>query len=110
MPNREAISVLDEYELRQLDKELFRKPLHHLGDSFAGFYRFAQKVNSFKPMGCNELLLDRLKFILEKIRNDASSDPSTFETLIERSFREVPCSRYTSCKGHRYDPHCKHRK
>jgi hypothetical protein len=64
MPNQEALSILDEYEMRRLDKELFRKKLHHLGGSFAGFYEHAQRFNSFKPLECNQLLLDRLKFIL----------------------------------------------
>ena len=110
MPNREALSVLDEYKRRKLDKGLFREKLHHLGGSFEGFYKFAQNVMSFKPLECNQLLLDRLKFILDQIRNGASPDRSTLERLIEQSWVEVPCSRYANCKGHRFDPHCKHRK
>jgi hypothetical protein len=46
MPHQEALSVLPQYE-RQLDKELFRKRLHHLGGSFEGFRDHAQKVKSF---------------------------------------------------------------
>ncbi len=103
MANREALSVLDEYEKQGLDKELFRNKLHHLGGSFAGF-------NSFEPLQCNQLLLDRLKFILNEIRNGALADPSSLKRLIGRSFVEVPCSRYASCKGHKFDPNCKHRK
>jgi hypothetical protein len=30
--------------------------------------------------------------------------------LIEQSWIEIPCSRYANCKGHKFDPHCKHRK
>jgi hypothetical protein len=70
---QKALTVLDECEMRRLDKELFRKPLHHhLGGSFGGFYRFPQTVNSFKPLECNQFLLDHLKFILDEIRHGAS--------------------------------------
>jgi hypothetical protein len=67
MPNQEALSVLKEYEDNQLDKGLFREKLHHLGDSFEGFKKHAQRFNSFRPSECNQLLLDRLKFILDRI-------------------------------------------
>ena len=110
MPNLEALAVLEEYETRKLDKELFRTKLHHLGCGFKGFYNYAQGAKSFKPLGCNQLLLDRLKFILWQMRSGASPVPSVLNSLIEQSFVEIPCSRYTECKGHRFDRHCKHRK
>jgi len=49
MPNREALSVLDEYKLQKLNKGLFREKLHHLGGSFEQFYKHAQTVKSFNP-------------------------------------------------------------
>lgn len=110
MPIPEALSVLGEYERKQLNKELFREKLHHLGDSFEAFKDYAQSVKSFKRLECNQLLLDRLKFILNQIPFGVSLDRSSLETLIDRSFIEVPCSRYANCKGHRFDRHCKHRK
>lgn len=110
MPIREALSVLDEYETRKLDNELFRNMLHHLGGSFEGFYKHAERSNSFKPLECNQILLDRLKFILDRIRNDPSRDRSSLPALIRQSWIEVPCSRYPNCRGHRFDPNCTHRK
>jgi hypothetical protein len=82
----------------------------NLGDSFSGFHEHARRVSAFKPLECNQLLLDRLKFILDRIRAGASHDRSTLGRLIEQSWIEVPCSRYPDCRGHRYDPHCQHRK
>jgi hypothetical protein len=108
MPYREALSVLDEYEERELDKELFRDKLHHLGCGFDGFYKYAQSVKSFNALECSQLLVDRLKFILDQIRGGASPGRSSLKRLIEQSWIEVPCNRYTNCKGHRFDPHCKH--
>jgi hypothetical protein len=110
MPNQKALSVLDEYESRELDKGPFREMLHHLGDSFEGFYKYAKTVKSFKPLECNQLLIDRLKFIFDQIGNGASPDRSTLEKLIEQSWIRVPCSHYANCQGHRFDPNCKHRK
>lgn len=110
MPYWEAISFLDEYERKQLAKGPFRDKLHHHGKSFEAFKDYAQGVKSFKPLECNQLLIDRLKFIYGQIGNGASPDRSVLETLIERSFIEVPCSRYANCKGHKFDRHCKHRK
>ncbi len=110
MPHQEALSVLAEYEMRDLDRDLFRNKLHHLGGSFEGFKKFAQTVKSFRRLECNQLLLDRIKFILDQIRNGASSDLSSLERLIERSFIKVPCSYYPNCRGHRFDRNCKHHK
>jgi hypothetical protein len=109
MPYQEALSILDEYESRNLDKELFRGKLHHLGGGFEEFYKWAELKNSFRSLGCNQLLLDRLKFIHNQIRNGASSDRSSLESLIEQSFIKIPCSRYPNCKGHKFDPNCGHR-
>jgi hypothetical protein len=110
MPNQEALSVLHEYNTRKLDNGLFPKKLHHFGGSFEGFYKNAQGVKSFKPLECNQLLIDRLKFIYGQIGNGTSPDRSALETLIEQSFIKVPCSHYPNCRGHRFDPLCKHRK
>lgn len=110
MPHRVVLSLLDEYDLLGLDKKLFKDKLHHLGDSFNGFYRFCSMVNSFKPLQCNQLLYDRLNFILTEIRNGSPTDISSLDKLIERSWSEIPCSRYSQCQGHKFDPHCEHRR
>jgi hypothetical protein len=41
MAKRDILALLDEYDRLALDKTLFQHKLHHLGDSFKGFYRFA---------------------------------------------------------------------
>ncbi|HEY2860195.1 MAG TPA: hypothetical protein VGJ21_17380 [Terracidiphilus sp.] len=105
-----ALSLLDEYDSRGLDKRLFQDKLHHLRASFGSFYSFAGKVNAFDPTQCNQLLLDRLNWIFAEIRVGARADSSGLTRLIEQSYVEVPCSRYPNCKGHKSDPHCKHRK
>jgi hypothetical protein len=110
MPKRDTLSLLDEYDKRGLDKDLFREPLHHLGAGFEGFYQFCLKVNAFIPSQCNQLLHDRLVFILDQIRNGAPSDRVGLKGLIEQSWIKVPCSRYPKCKGHKFDPNCRHRK
>jgi hypothetical protein len=109
MPNRTALSLLDEYDSSGLDKRLFQQKLHHMGGGFESFYRHSFKVSSFKSLGCNQLLIDRVRFILDKIRDGAPRDQSSLEKLIGQSFKEIPCSRYTQCKGHKFDPDCKHR-
>jgi hypothetical protein len=103
-----VLSLLDEYEERGLDKVLFRDKLHHLRASFKSFYSFAKKSNAFDPTQCNQLLHDRLNWILTQIRSGARSDPAGLEALIEKSWIELPCSGYIHCKGHKSDPHCKH--
>jgi len=110
MAKMDTLSLLDEYDRLGLDKTLFERKLHHLGDSFDGFYAYASRVEFFVPSRCNQLLHDRLAFILDQIRNGASHDRSGLEKLIERSWGEVPCSRYAQCRGHKFDPNCKHRK
>ncbi|MGA3034972.1 MAG: hypothetical protein ABSD70_16930 [Terracidiphilus sp.] len=110
MPNRTALSRLKEYKSLELDKKLFQHKLHHLGDSFESFWMYSSSVSSFKPLECNQLLIDRLSFILAEIGKGASRDRSSLEKLIERSFKEIPCSRYINCKGHKFDPTCKHRR
>lgn len=110
MPNREALSTLDEWRRLKLDENLFRKKLHHFGGSFDGFYNHSNKVSSFKLLECNQLLIDRVKFILREIQDGDFPDKSSLEKLIERSWKVVPCSKYSHCKGHKFDPNCKHRK
>jgi len=109
MAKRDTLSLLDEYKHLELDKSLFQHKLHHLGGSFEEFYEWTSHVRSFHRMGCNQLLHDRLKFILGQIRNGASSDRSSLEKLIEQSWIQIPCGQYESCRGHKFDPNCKHR-
>jgi hypothetical protein len=71
------------------------------------FTDFARKSTS--SARCN-VTHDRLTFILNQIRNGASPHRESLESLIEQSFIEVPCSQYQNCKGHKFDPGCKHRK
>lgn len=110
MAKRDVLSLLDEYERLGLDKILFQSKLHHLGSSFHGFYKFAAKVHSFRPLECNQLLQDRLAFLVKRVQNGAPHNRAAIEKLIEQSFIEIPCSRYPNCKGHKFDPDCKHRK
>jgi len=110
MANLAVLTLLDEYDKRNLDKGLFRDKLHHLRAGFKSFYSFALKINAFDPTQCNHLLHDRLAWILAQIRSGARSDHPGLGTLIEKSWTEVPCSRYINCKGHKSDPNCKHRK
>jgi hypothetical protein len=51
-------------------------------------------VSSFKKLGSNQVLHDRLAFIFSQIRNGESGRSPGLEKLIERSWIEVPCSRY----------------
>jgi hypothetical protein len=110
MPNQTALSLLKRYDSLKLDKRLFQCKFHHLGDSFESFCQYSSSVRSFKSLECNQLLIDRLSFILAEIDKGASRDRPSLEKLIERSFKEIPCSRYTNCKGHKFDLDCKHRK
>ncbi|MGB6688792.1 MAG: hypothetical protein WBE76_13230 [Terracidiphilus sp.] len=109
MAKRDTLSLLDEFDRLELDKGLFQHKLHHLGCSFESFHKWASHVSSFKPMGGNQLLHDRLVFVLSQVRNGASANPSSLEKLIEQSWIDVPCSGYPNCRGHRFDPNCKHR-
>jgi hypothetical protein len=110
MAKRDTLSLLDEYKRLGLDKDLFQHKLHPDGGSFERFFRWSTHVSSFKNMGSNQLLHDRLAFILSQIRDGASADSSGLEKLIERSWVEIPCSRYSNCRGHKFDPNCGHRK
>ena len=110
MAKRDTLSLLDEYERLGLDKGLFQHKLHPDGGSFEGFFGHASNVSSFKKMGANQVLHDRLAFILSQIKGGASADSSGLEKLIEQSWMEIPCSRYPNCRGHKFDPNCKHRK
>jgi hypothetical protein len=110
MPNSAMLTLLDEYERLNLDKGPFREKLHHLRASFKSFYSFAGKVNEFDPTQCNQLLHDRLAWILRQIRSGARHDRSGLNALMEQSWTEIPCSQYVNCKGHKTDPNCKHRK
>jgi hypothetical protein len=77
MPHQVALSLLGEYDSLKLDKKLFRDRLHHLGDNFESFCQYSSSVRSFKRFECNQLLLDRLKFILDQIRNDVPAIDQT---------------------------------
>jgi hypothetical protein len=110
MAKRDTLSLLDEYEHLGLDKGLFQHKLHPDGGSFDGFRRHSMNVISFKRLGSNQVLHDRLAFIVSQVRSGASADSSGLEKLIEQSWTEIPCSRYPNCRGHNFDPNCRHRK
>ncbi len=108
MAKRDTLFLLGEFDRLGLDKGLFQHELHHLGGSFEGSYGWTSHVRSFKKMGGNEPLHDRLAFILSQVRSGAPAGSPDLEMLIERSWIEIPCSRYPNCKGHKFDPACKH--
>jgi hypothetical protein len=110
MAVRKALSLLDQYESLKLDKSLFKNKLHHFGGGFESFYHWASEKQSFRRLECNQLLQDRLEYIIGEIKKGTAHDPKSLEKLIEDSWIAVPCSRYPKCQGHKFDPNCQHRK
>jgi hypothetical protein len=107
---RGVLTLLDELEGFGFDDRVFAK-LHQFGKNghINAFRSNAEKVGSFKPLGCNQLLQDRLALILEACRKGALKQGRTLDDLAYEAKRVIPRSRYSECERHATDDLESHR-
>jgi hypothetical protein len=103
MAKRDTLTLLDELEKAGLNDAVFSHELHHLGGTMNGFRAFCQTVGYFRQSGCNQLLHDRLAYMLDRYKG---GDRKTMKDHADEAKRVIKCLVYTSCKKHIADQGC----
>src|SRR5277367_5126586 len=100
MPKWDTIALLDELKLKGLTDRLFRDELHHFGRKgyMASFRRFCEDTGSFHPQGWNQLLHDRLPWMVARCGEGYLKDGRTIEDLARAANTAIASSSYAGCK------------
>jgi hypothetical protein len=106
MPKLDTLNLLNELERRGLDNTVFQTKLHHLGGTLNGFRAFTANVGFFIKTGCNQLLHDRLAFMLNRCNMGDLERGKTMGDLADEAKTAVCCRDYSSCKKHVSDKGC----
>jgi hypothetical protein len=102
MAKRDTLTLLNELENFGLKEPLFRD-LHHFRGRLTEFRRFCETVSYFRKNGCNQLLHERLDYILQHCKQGALNQGETLESLATVAIRQVPLLRFNGCKKHLLD-------
>ena len=100
MPKKDTLALLDELEAFGLTELLFRQ-IHHFGGSLKTFRAFSTTVGYFRKSGCNQLLHERLAYVLQECRNGALKHGKSLDDLAADAVRHVPLHRFPGCAKHR---------
>lgn len=106
MPKRDTQTLLDELERRGLDNSVFQTKLHHLGGTLNRFRAFTDNIGDFTKTGCNQLLHDRLAYMLDRCNKGALEQGKTMEDLANEAKAAICCRDYPKCRKHISDKAC----